>query len=66
MLATRKFDEFLRFTGVKIPRYPLGLLAFNAQLIELIASALKNEQPMPELFEIGKKFFLDWKSFRRE
>src|SRR5262249_27419861 len=65
-LAPRKFNQLLRFTSVEIPRYPLGLFAFNTELIELIASPLKNKQPMPELLEIGKKFLFDGKCIGRQ
>ena len=65
-LAPRKFNQFFWFTGIEIARYPFGLLAFNAELIKLIASALKNKQPMPELLEVGEKFPVDRKCVRRK
>jgi len=34
-------------------------------LVELIAGALENKEPMSELFQLRDKFFLDWKSVRR-
>ncbi len=42
------------------------MFVFNAQLIELVTGALKNEQPMSELFQFGDEFFLDRKGIRRE
>ena len=52
-LPPRKFNQLFWFTGVEVAGYPFGLLAFNAELIQLIASPLKNKQPMPELLEIA-------------
>ena len=65
-LPPRKFNQLFRFTGVEVTGYPFGLLAFNAELIQLIASPLKNKQPVPELLEIGEKFPVDRKCIRRE
>src|SRR4029079_13219740 len=62
----RKLNQLFWFTGIEITRHPGGLFAFNAQVIELIAGALKNEEPMSELFQLGDEFFLDWKGIRRE
>jgi len=61
----RKFNQLFRFTGVEILGYPFGLLAFNAELIQLIASPLKNKQAMPELLEVGEKFSVDRKCVGR-
>ena len=63
-LPPRKFNQFFWFTGVEIARDPFGLLAFNTELIQLIASALKNKQAMPKLLEIGERFLLDRKCIR--
>ena len=65
-LAPRKFNQLFRFTGIEVLRDPLWLLAFNAELIQLVASALKNKQSMPELLEVGQKFLFDRKCIWRE
>ena len=65
-LPPRKFNQLFRFTGVEVAGYPFGLLAFNAELIQLVASALKNKQPMPKLLEIGERFPVDRKCVWRE
>src|SRR5262249_22946203 len=65
-LTPRKFDQLFRLTGVEIPRHPFGLVAFNAELIQLIAGSLENKQAMPELLEVGEKFLLDRTSVRRK
>ena len=49
----REFDQFFRFAGVEVARNPSRLLAFDAQLVQLIASALKNKQPMTKLLEVS-------------
>ena len=59
--AARKLDQLRRFPGIEITRDPRGLLAFDALLVELIAGALKNEEPMAELFEFRFEFWLDRK-----
>src|SRR6267143_2100 len=41
--APRKLNQLFGFTGVEIARYSRRLLVLNAQLIELITGALKNE-----------------------
>src|SRR5262249_54424067 len=45
---------------------PFGLLAFGAELIQLIASSLKNEQTMPKLLEVGERLLVDLKCVRRK
>ena len=65
-LAPRKFNKLSRFTGVEVPRDPVWLLALSTELIELVASALKNKEAMPKLFEIREKFLFDRKCVRRE
>ena len=47
----RELDQLRGFPGIEIARDPRRLFAFDAELIELIASALKNEEPMPELLQ---------------
>src|ERR1041384_6867292 len=53
--APRKFNQLARFTGIEITRDPFRLLSFNAELIKLIARALKDEQPMAKLLQLGQK-----------
>src|SRR5262249_51795233 len=65
-LASRKLNQLFRFASVEITRDPLRLFAFNAELIKLIARALKNKKPVPKLLELLQKFFVDRERVRRE
>ena len=51
--APRELDQLFRFAGIEIARDPLRLFSFDAELIKLIARALKNEQAMAELVELS-------------
>ena len=64
--SPRKFNQLFWFPGIEVSGDPLGLFAFNAELIELIASALKNKQSMPELLQVRERFFVDRKCIWRE
>src|SRR6266487_2725106 len=65
-LAPRKFHELCRLSIVEIARNPFRLLSFNAELIEPIASALKDEEAMTELLKLPRKFLVDRERFGRK
>ena len=53
--SSRKLDQFRGLSGIEITRDPRRLFAFDAELVELIASALKDEELMPELLQFFSK-----------
>src|SRR5439155_26932125 len=65
-LPPRKFHELCRLSIVEIARDPFRLLSFYAELIELIASALKDEEAMTEVLKLPRKFFVNWEGFGRK
>src|ERR1041385_5082161 len=58
-LASRKLDQLPGLARVEITRNPFRLLSFYALLVKLITGALKNEESMSKLFQIGEKFSVD-------
>src|SRR5262249_6523092 len=65
-LAPGKFDQLLRLAGVKITRHPIRLFPSYAELIKLITSALENEEPMTQLFELGQELLLNFECIWRK
>jgi hypothetical protein len=64
--APRKFHELCRLSIVEIARNPFRLFSFYAELIELIASTLKDEEAMTELLKLPRKFFVNRERFGRK
>src|SRR5947207_14025686 len=64
--APGKFNQLSRIPGIEITCHPIGLFAFNAALIKLVAGALENEEAMAELLNIGAEFLADREGIRRQ
>jgi hypothetical protein len=66
LFQARELDQVRRFSRIEILRDPRLLFAFGATLIELVARALKNVEPVSELLEFLRELVVDRKRIRRE